>query len=296
MRLSQYFSKESLLHDGEFAALGLSNSAPGVPFLSFLEDGRYAEELNANPDIRAVICKREMVPLLAPHIVGIAFSEAPRMAYFTLHNQLAQTPAYRGAQAESTMGPGCQVSPLACIAPYGVELGEGVVIEEFVTVKGPCRIGSGTVIRAGAKIGGEGFEFKLLEDSVLDVAHCGSVEIGSGVIIWENATIHKAVYPWDVTRVETGARVGANSHIDHGAKIGAYAKIGAGAVVSGRTEVGSRAYIGPGAVLSNRLHVGAGAHAALGSVVTRDIPAGQTVSGNFAIDHQKHIELLKKIR
>ena len=82
--------------------------------------------------------------------------------------------------------------------------------------------------------------------------------------------------------------------MDHGAKIGDFAKVCAGAIISGRTEVGTHAYIGPGAVLSNRLQVGEGAHAVLGSVVTRDIPPGQRVSGNFAIDHQRHMDAVRK--
>ena len=114
------------------------------------------------------------------------------------------------------------------------------------------------------------------------------------MIIWENATIHKAVYPWDKTVIEDFVRLGANSHVDHGAKIRAFTEVCAGAIISGRTETGTRSLIGPGAVLSNRIRVGASAKAAIGSVVTKDVPEGQTVSGNFAINHQKHISQVKK--
>lgn len=296
MRLSEYFPAEEILHDEEFDALGLSNSAVDRRLLSFLDDSRYADELNANPRVHAVICMANAVPALSERITGIVLSDQPRRAYFELHNRLAQTAEYRGASAETAIGPDCRISPLAYIAPFGVEIGEGVVIEEFVSIKGPCRIGAHTVIRAGAKIGGDGFEFKRFSDSVLDVAHCGAVEIGRNVVIWENATVHKAVYPWDATCICDFSRIGANSHIDHGAKIGAFCEICAGAIISGRAEIRERAFVGPGAVVSNRLQIGAGAKATLGSVVTRDVADGQTVSGNFAIDHQKHIEAVKKLR
>lgn len=296
MNLSDYFPPESVLRDGAFSALCLSNSRPGAPALSFLEDPRYAEELNANPEIACVICTPESVSALAGHIRGVVLSEAPRVDYFTLHNRLAETPDYRPPLEKTVIGPGCQISPLAYIAPEGVTVGEGVIIEEFVTVKGPCTIGDGCVIHAGAKLGGAGFEFKRLGDRVLDAAHCGALEIGADAVIWENATVHRAVYPWDKTVIGPRARVGANSHIDHGAKLGAFCEVCAGAVVSGRTEAGERAYIGPGAVLSNRLNIGAGARVSLGGVATRDVPAGQTVSGNFAVDHQKHLAFIRKIR
>lgn len=296
MRLSDYFPPEAILRDGVFSALCLSNSCPGAPALSFLEDARYAEELNANPEIVCVICTPEAAPTLDSHIWGAVLSEVPREAYFNLHNRLAETPDYCPPLKKTVIGPGCQISPLACIAPQGVTIGKGVVIEEFVTVKEACTIGDGCVIHAGARLGGMGFEFKRLEDRVLDVIHCGELEVGENVVIWENATIHRAVYPWDKTVIGPHARIGANSHIDHGAKLGAFCEVCAGAVVSGRTEAGERAYIGPGAVLSNRLNIGAGARVSLGGVATRDVPAGQTVSGNFAVDHQKHLAFIREIR
>lgn len=296
MWLSDYFPPESIFRNGAFSALCLSNSRPGTPALSFLEDPRYAEELNANSEIVCAICTPESVSALAGHIRGVVLSEAPREAYFTLHNRLAETPDYRPPLEKTVIGSSCRISPLAYIAPEGVTIGEGVVIEEFVTVQGPCSIGRGGVIHAGAKLGGAGFEFKRLVDRVLDVAHCGALEIGEDVVIWENATIHRAVYPWDKTVIGPHARIGANSHIDHGVKLGSFCEVCAGAVISGRTEAGERAYIGPGAVVSNRLNIGMGARVSLGGVATQDVPAGQTVSGNFAVDHQKHLSFIREIR
>lgn len=294
MRLSDYFHQECILRDCNFSALGLSNTTGADRMLSFLDSPRYGEELKANPNICAVICTPDAVETLPARVEGVVVSAQPRRAYFELHNRLAQGPNYAPQLTPSVIPAGCTVSPLASIDPMGVELGEGVVVEEFVSIKGPCRIGAGTVLHAGARIGGAGYEFKYFGDEVLDVAHCGGVEIGESVIIWENATIHRAVYPWDATRIGDKSRVGAQSHIDHGAKIGRCVKVCAGCVVSGRAEIGDHAYLGPGTVLSNRIQVGESAHTVLGSVVTKDVPAGETVSGNFAIDHQKHLQALKK--
>lgn len=294
MRLSDFFPKEQILRDGEFTALGLSNTTGVAGLLSFLDSARYAEELKANPNICAVICRAEDVSALPERIVGTVTVDNPRRAYFTLHNRLAQSPNYCPAQKPSLIPASCTVSPLAAIDPVGVVLGENVTVEEFVTIKGPCRIGDGTILHAGARIGGAGYEFKYFADEVLDVTHCGGVEIGRNVIVWENATIHRAVYPWDGTRVGDKTRIGAQSHIDHGVKIGACVKICAGCVVSGRTEIADHAYIGPSTVLSNRVHVGENAHTVLGSVVTKDVPAGESVSGNFAIDHAAHLQAVKQ--
>ena len=294
MRLSECFPKERVLKDTSFDALGLSNSEVKADLLSFLEDARFMNELIVNQHICAVICKKEDAEMLAEHICGVVVSDNPRKDYFELHNRLAQKEEYFPALQPTVIGQNCSISPHAVIAPFGVKIGNGVTVEEFAVVRGPCEIGDGCVLHAGVKIGGAGYEFKFFGDDVLDVVHCGGVKIGRNVIFWENATVHRAVYPWDLTEIGDNCRISAQAHIDHGAKLACCVKVCAGAVVSGRTAIGSHTNIGPGSVLSNRICVGENAHVVLGSVVTKNVPDGGQVSGNFAIDHKKHIELVKK--
>ena len=295
MRLSELFPGECVLRDAEFDALGLSNTELDKRLLSFLEDARFAGELNANKNIIAVICPESVVESLNERITGVVIAERPRKAYFELHNRLALTSEYWQPMEDIKIGQNCKISNFAVIDSKGVVLGDNITVEEFVVIKGPCVIGDNTIIKAGAKIGGEGFEFKRFPDSVLDVTHCGPVIIGRNVIIWENTTIHRAVYPWDTTSIGDYVRISANAHIDHGAKIESFAEICAGAIVSGRTVIGDHALVGPGAIVSNRISVGNSAKVSLGGVVTRNVAERQTVSGNFAIEHSKHMENIKKL-
>lgn len=108
-------------------------------------------------------------------------------------------------------------------------------------------MGDNTVLHAGVKLGGPGYEFKYLPGGgVLDVAHCGGVTIGADVMLFENVTVHRAVYPWDETVVGDECRVNAQSHIDHGVKLGRRVKVCAGCVISGRVEAGDGVKFGPG--------------------------------------------------
>ena len=293
MRLSDFFPTEQILRDGDFSALGLSNSKGPEGMLSFLEDARFAGELLDNPRVGAVICRPEDGAAVAERKQGVVLSDTPRLAFFRLHNRLAELPDYCPPQTPSVIPESCRVSPLAYIAPTGVVLGESVTVEEFVSIHGPCRIGDGCVLHAGVRLGGAGYEFKYFGDEVLDVTHCGSVELGKNVIIWDNAAIFRAVYPWDTTMIADNSRVDAHAHIAHGARIGKCTKIGAFAVIAGRVAVGDHAFIGPSAVVSNRIAVGDGAQVLLGSVVTKDVPAGAVVSGNFAVDHGAHLAAVK---
>ena len=83
--------------------------------------------------------------------------------------------------------------------------------------------------------------------------------IGADVMLFENVTVHRAVYPWDETVVGDECRVNAQSHIDHGVKLGRRVKVCAGCVISGRVEAGDGVKFGPGVTVSNRLTVGDGA-------------------------------------
>ena len=243
MRLSDFFPTEQIFRDGEFSALGLSNSDGPEGMLSFLEDARFASELLDNPRIRAVICRPEDGAAVAERKQGVVLSDTPRLTYFQLHNRLAELPDYCPPQTPSVIPESCHVSPLAYIAPTGVVLGENVTVEEFVSIHGPCRVGDNTVLHAGVKLGGPGYEFKYLpEGGVLDIAHCGGVAVGADVVLFENVTVHRAVYPWDETVIGDECRVNAQSHIDHGVKLGRRVKVCAGCVISGRVrcEVRSR--------------------------------------------------------
>ena len=294
MRLSDFFPTEQVLRDGEFSALGLSNSKGPAGMLSFLEDARFAGELLDNPRICAVICRPEDGAALAERKQGVVLSNTPRLAYFQLHNRLAESPDYAPAQLPSVIPASCHISPLAYIAPTGVVLGENVTVEEFVSIHGSCRVGEDSVLHAGVKLGGPGYEFKYLpEGGVMDVTHCGSVELGKGVVLFENVTVHRAVYPWDKTVIGDECWVNAQSHIDHGVKLGRRVKVCAGCVISGRVEAGDGAKFGPGVVMSNRLTVGDGAQVLLGSVASKDVPDGAVVSGNFAVDHSAHLAHVK---
>lgn len=294
MKLSSYFNDNQLLYDCDFEALGLSNSKPKMNFISFCDTTKYLNEINNNKDIVGIICKKEFVNYFKDRKLGMVVSNNPRREFFQLHNRLSHNYAYNFKMEKNIIGYGCKISKKATLSSNGIIIGDNVIIEDFVNIKGPCSIGDNCIIHSGVSIGGDGFEFKRYKDEVLDVVHCGSVNIGRNVNIWENTTIHRAVYPWDSTVIGDWSRIGAHTHIDHGTKIGDFVEICARGTISGRVIIGNYVFLGPSSTVSNRIVIGENAKILIGSVVTKNVGANQILSGNFAISHEKHMHMVRE--
>lgn len=280
-----------LLGDKEFETLALAQAGIHTPFLTFLDTVQYIDTIS--PFASIALTTREIAPELRKRGVDAAVVEEPRLLFFRLHNMLAQDERYTRSLKQTVISPSARISPLASIAEKGVVIGPGVIVEEFVTIRSHVSVGEGSILRAGCVVGGNGFEFKRKEGGILPVEHCGGVQIGKQVEIQYNTCIDRAVYPWDDTVIGDYCKVDNLVHIGHAVKINARTMVVALSGVGGRTEIDADSWVGFGATIRNGLKIEDHCRVNMGAVVTKDIPAGQAVSGNFAIEHSRFIDKLK---
>lgn len=293
-RLSDFY-RENVVKDGVFHTLGIIDSKVKLPFLTFIADKKYIDKLLKNEFISCIIATKEIYEsCLKNTSYGCVISDQPRIDFFKLHNYLSTQEIYQRPQYETKIGSNCNISPLACISKNNVTIGNDVVIEEFVSVKENVVIGDHSVIRAGTIIGGCGFEFKKNEKEVFRVEHCGGVNIGSNVEIQYNCCIDKAIYPWDDTEIGNDSKLDNLIYIAHAVKIKERVMMPALVAVGGRAEIQDDAWIGLAAAVRNGITIGSNARANMGAVVTKDVEANQAVSGNFAVEHSKFIDKLRK--
>ncbi|MBS6798850.1 MAG: UDP-3-O-(3-hydroxymyristoyl)glucosamine N-acyltransferase [Firmicutes bacterium] len=301
MRLSTLLKELNIpckaLNEQEFTSLGLVGYNAGKKVCTFLTDEKYADGLSEY--ITMIITIPEIVKTISHKIsdsCGVCIVDDPRNSFFKLHNYLAEKTGYFRKKFETEIGENSKISSLACISPNNVRIGKNVVIEEFVSIKENSEIGDNCIIRAGSVIGGEGFEFKKDPEGLFGVKHIGGVKIGNFTEVQQNSCVDKAIYPWDDTIVGDYVKIDNLCHIAHGAKIGDNTIIIAGSGIGGRTQIGREAWIGLGAVLRNGILVGENGRVNMGAVVTKSVPDGESVTGNFAIEHKKFIENMKTIR
>ena len=88
------------------------------------------------------------------------------------------------------------------------------------------------------------------------------------------------------TTLGKNVTIGNQVNIGHNCIVGNDSVILANSVVCGRSIVEKGVRIAPGAVISSAKVIGEDSKVTIGAVVTQDIPKGNKVSGNFAIDHE----------
>lgn len=283
----------TLLSDGEFRSIAFATEETQSGFLTFLEKEKFLSALR-NPGISCVLIKPELADRVPPHIHGVFVCDAPKAALFTIHNALSKDEAYVGPSFPTRIGKNCNISPLAVIPERNVIIGDEVTIEPFVVLKGRVTIKDHTVIHSGAMIGCKGFSFSADKrgehQSVIDTAQ---IVIEERVELFEQVAITTGIFPWEKTIIGKNTKVDTQSFIAHGTHIGQNSLIVAGARCCGNCQIGHDVWIGAGAIISNRIRIGDHARVSLGSVVTKDVSIGQTVTGNFAIDHARFMQNLK---
>ena len=281
-----------------FSSLGLAGYNDGEDVCTFLASSKYNADLSDG--ISMIIMSKKIYDELSAQGLdesfGICIVDDPRLVYFLLHNALCTKIEYVRERFPSSIARTAKVNSLAYIASENVIIGENTVIEEFVSIKENTVIGNDCVIRAGTKIGGSGFEIKNDGDKSITVTHIGGVIIGNNVEIQQNSNVDKAIYPWDDTVIGDHVRINSLVQIAHGDKIGRFTEIVAGASIQGRVQIGENVWIGPNSVVRNGVSIGDNARVNMGSVVTLSIPAGVAVSGNFARNHKKMIEEMRKFK
>jgi UDP-3-O-[3-hydroxymyristoyl] glucosamine N-acyltransferase len=187
-----------------------------------------------------------------------------------------------------------RIDPRAFIAPRNVSIAEGCVIEAGAAVYERTTLDAGVVVRAGAAIGASGFHPVRYAGGLRNMPHYGAVRLGRGVEIGANAVVCRAAFT-RATVIGPDSIVGPLAYVAHAVTIGAHCRIAAGARIAGSAAIGSRVFIGPGATVANEVHVGDDARVSLGAIVVRDVPAGQTVSGHFAVEHGKFLTAWRRM-
>lgn len=150
----------------------------------------------------------------------------------------------RGAQ----LGAGVRVGPFAVIEE-DAEIGDGCEICAHAVIKRYTRMGARNRVAEHAVIGGEPQDLKFEGAPSFTV-------IGTGNVIREGVTIHRASVAGGETRLGDGNFLMAYSHVAHECQIGSQVIIANGAQLAGFVTVGDRAFVSGNVVIHQFARVG----------------------------------------
>lgn len=255
---------------------------------------RALDDLVARPGISGVITTPDLA-ILIPEALGLAIADDPMRAHHEVHCALARMPGRLWRDFPSDIHPSAEIHQTAWVAPRNVRIAANVVILPGAIVCERSRIGASTRIHSRAVVASDAYEIIMLDDRQILRPQTGGVAIGERCEISAGSVITRSAFG-GATAIGDGTILDANVVISHDCRIGRDVRIGGGSWIGGRVNVGDYASLGPNSTIGNGLTVGDRAKVALGSVVTRSVVSGQHVSGNFAIDHARTIEHIRRIR
>ena len=288
----------------------------GPEDISFLSNPRYIHQLE-NTSARAVIVpKASAVP---PHLLALKVDD-PYFAFLQvleLFNTRSSGDVADGIHPnacihpDAALGDGVSVGPFAVIGAgvmvgastvigpctvilRGSSVGRNCLLYPNVTIMDGCRIGDRVILHAGVVVGSDGFGFAPHEGSYRKIPQIGTVEIGDDVEIGANTCIDRAAF--GMTRIESGTKIDNLVQVAHNVRIGANTVIAAQAGISGSTAVGKWVRMGGQSGLSGHLRIGDGSSVGAQAGVTKDVPAGETVSGYPAKNHMHAMRLEAALR
>lgn len=282
-----------VLRDAQFEVTA-KLSTPLRRMLVPVRAAAYVGEVNASDRVAAVLTTPALASEIAPGL-GVAVADDPLIAHAEVHSRCALARQAELADQPTLIDPSAQIDGSASVAAYGVTIGAGVIVGPKAVIRPGVTIESDCIIHPGVVLGVEGFQVGRIGGRQRILPQLGGVRLKRGVEILANSCVARALFGGETTIGEETVTDNL-VYIAHDCQIGARVQICALVNILGRAEIGNEAYIGPSAVVLNGAKIGAGAKISIGAVVTRDVPAGQTVSGNFAIEHDRFLDHIRRIR
>ncbi|MGE4500920.1 MAG: hypothetical protein AB7C96_11285 [Hydrogenovibrio sp.] len=284
MKLSEYFTNEYLINDGDVNLTHYSSSSiPGT--VTFAETEYFLNQALENECVVAVITKPELAEKVNTD-KGLVRSNAPKRDFFNLHNFMLDKGCFN-LVSEGVISPSAQIASTA-VVKHNVIIEDDVVIEDYAVIESNSILKKGVYVAAHSIIGARGMHNTFIDGERIWVKDAGGVILEENVQVLSSSTVQKS-YFFESTHVGKNSIVSVQCNIGHGATIGSNTLIAGNAQLAGYVKVGDNAWVGPSVTVAHGLTIGDDAEILIGSTVIQNIAPGKKVSGNFAMDHTKNI-------
>ena len=179
-----------------------------------------------------------------------------------------------------TLGARVTISPGAYIGD-DVSIGDDSIIHPNVTIREKVTIGNKVIIHSGTVIGADGYGYVPDKNGLYKIPQIGGVIIEESVEIGANVAIDRATT--GNTIIGSGTKIDNLSHIAHNVKLGKNCIITGQVGISGSVDIGDGVILAGQVGVKDHIKIGSNARVGAKSGVAKDIPEGETHSGNPAL-------------
>lgn len=279
----------SVIRDADFHSVGKIPSQ-GTQRLVACSTQNHCKQALESPDIVAIVAPESLSAHIPDHI-GFIASAKPLETAYQIHEYLCDLKGHYWKDFETIINPSATIHESAVIPQKNVIIGAQTHIDAGCVIKERTLIGSHCNIGPCVVLGGDAFEITDINGERRVLKQGGGVKIGDYVTIQSCTHVARATFT-GFTKIDERSALDAQIHVAHDCHIHKMVKITACAEISGRVTIEEGAYLGPNCTISNGLTIGKNAKISLGAVVIKNVAEGETVSGNFAIDHQTWLKFI----
>lgn len=287
--------------------------------ITFFHNSKYTDDLSKTKAFACVISKDHQNLVPSGTIAVVVDEPYLALAYllkefYSVKDQVFEKTFISpkaNVSKDATIEDGCYISDFVSIADgaliksgtfigsnstilSGVEIGENSHIESNVTI-GFAIIGRSAYIKAGARIGQQGFGFHAGKTGITDILQIGRVIIGDNTQIGANCTIDRG--SMSDTKIGSHSRIDDMVHIAHNVEIGDYCIIAAQTGIAGSTKVGNACVFGGQVGIAGHINIGNKVIAAAKSGIMKNTDDGSKIAGIPAVGimnwHRQTIALQK---
>jgi UDP-3-O-[3-hydroxymyristoyl] glucosamine N-acyltransferase len=220
-----------------------------------------------------------------PHVPGVHPTAVVGQGV-TLEDDVALGP-YAVVEDGAVVGEGSRVGPHSVVG-RNARVGRGCTLHAHVVLYPDTVVGDGSILHSGVVVGADGFGYVFQEGAHRRIPHAGRAVLGSHVEIGANSTVDRGSV--GDTRVGDGTKIDNQVMVAHNVQIGDHSLLAAMVGIAGSTRVGKGVWMGGQAGVINALEIGDGARIAVAARVMRDVPPGDTVSGDPARPHREDLQ------
>jgi len=293
MKLSEIKGSDRVERDGEFSSIAEMPRWRNGALIPVVHAAQI-DRLSKGNFIGCVITTKDLLPKI-PTNIGTIVSERPVEALYEIHNALVKGSVFYGSLSENKIDGSAEIHPTAIIAGKGVRIGKDCIIGPKAAVLGGSTLEKTVIIGPGTVIGSEDPLLFRKGSGSEKVLSAGGVLVREDVEIHANCNVSRGIFGGN-TEIGAGAKFDNLISIGQNAKIGDRSFLTACASIGSNVDMGKEVWIGPNSTVSSGVTIGDNAYVTIGAVVVEDVRPNQKVTGNYAIDHERFIEFLKKIR